>query len=157
MLKMVLPVASLAMLVLPSFFQDPRPTSQPHGGERAAIEQVGHDYLDALYKCQPELIAKSVHPKLKKLGFYRPSGDAPYRLSPMSYEQLEKLSGTWNKDGSHANADSVREVKLLDHMDTTAVLRVTAVWGVDYMQVGKFDGTWQVVHILWQSPPQQGE
>ena len=38
-------------------------------------------------------------------------------------------------------------------MDTTAVLKVSAVWGVDHMQLGKFDGKWKVLHILWQSHP----
>jgi len=36
-------------------------------------------------------------------------------------------------------------------LDQTAVVKLTADWGVDYMQFGKYDGRWLLVNVLWQS------
>jgi hypothetical protein len=44
-------------------------------------------------------------------------------------------------------------VLVFDVLDKTAAVKVTASWGVDYMLLGKYDGGWQIVQILWQSPP----
>jgi hypothetical protein len=71
----------------------------------------------------------------------------------MTKAQLLELAKKWNAKGDRAGADAVKEVEILDLMDQTAVVKVTAVWGVDHMQLAKFDGTWRIVHILWQSHP----
>ena len=73
--------------------------------------------------------------------------------SDMTYEQLIKLTKRWNKDGSRANENSVKEVTVFEVLDKTATAKVTAVWGVDYMHLVKLDGEWKVMNILWQSPP----
>jgi hypothetical protein len=46
-----------------------------------------------------------------------------------------------------------KDVLIQDVMDQTATARLSAWWGVDYMQLGKFDGKWKIVHIIWQSYP----
>lgn len=137
-------VATLALAMAPQQDED-----------RAAVIRAGQDYIDALYQAKPELIERSVRSDLRKLGFYRPAGADDYSLSPMTYEQLHALAGRWNQDGSRADEDTIQEIEVLDLMDTTAAIKVTAVWGVDHMQLGKFDGQWQIVNILWQSHPSQ--
>jgi hypothetical protein len=136
--------------------QDPAPrdaAKQVEQEDREAVMRAGLDYVEALYEVKPELIARSVHTDLQKFGFYRRSADEPYRTFPMTYEQLVELAGRWNKSGKQADAESVKKIEVLDLMDQTAVLKVTAVWGVDHMQLGKFDGQWKIRHILWQSHP----
>lgn len=139
-----------APLLLGALWQDPSQADK----DKKAVVRAGTDYVEALYEVKPELIERSVHPNLKKYGFYRGSPSDAYRGMPMTYEQLVKLAGSWNKDGSQAGEDSVKTIEVLDLMDTTAVLKVSAVWGVDHMQLGKFDGQWKVLHILWQSHPE---
>jgi hypothetical protein len=65
-----------------------------------------------------------------------------------------KLAGNWNKEGKRDT--SVKAVEVLDVLDQTAVAKVTASWGIDYMLLGKYDGRWKIVQILWQSPPPKG-
>ena len=126
-------------------------TPTKESADRTAIIRAGLDYVEALYEVKPEFIKRSVHPSLTKLGFYRETKDEAYELSKMNYESLLALAGRWNRSGKRAGPKSLKKVEVLDVMDTTAVLKVSAVWGVDHMQLGKFDGKWQVVHILWQS------
>jgi len=108
------------------------------------------DYVTAVYEAKPELIERSVSPQLVKLGFVRqPNGT--YRQAPMTYEQLLNVAKTWNANGQHDT--SVKKIEVLDVLDQTATAKLTAAWGVDYMQLAKIDGAWKILHIVWQTPP----
>lgn len=119
--------------------------------DREAVRMAALDYVEGIYNVQPERIERSVHPSLVKRGFYKKDATVPYAEMPMSYEQLVNLAKTWNKGGKRDT--SIRKVDVLDVLDQTAVVKVTASWGVDYMLLGKYDGTWKISQILWQSPP----
>lgn len=119
--------------------------------DKEAVQQVGLDYVEGVYNVQPERIERSVHPSLVKRGFHRKEPAAPYAELAMTYDQLLNLARTWNKDGKQNT--KVKRVEILDIADQTAVVKVTASWGIDYMLVGKYDGRWKISQILWQSPP----
>ena len=120
-------------------------------GDREAVQQAALDYVEGIYNAQPQRIERSVHPSLVKRGFYRKDAGGPYAESPMSYDQLVTLAGTWNKEGKRDT--SVKKVEVLDVLDQTAVAKVTALWGIDYLLLAKYDGKWKTSQILWQSPP----
>lgn len=42
---------------------------------------------------------------------------------------------------------------MFDVLDQTASAKLTAMWGVDYFHLAKYDGQWKIVNILWQEPP----
>jgi Putative lumazine-binding len=130
------------------------PTAQSASNDREAVRQAALDYVDGIYNVKPELIERSVHPTLVKRGFYKKDAATPYAEMPMTYEQLVKLAGTWNKDGKRDT--TIKEVAVLEVLDQTAVAKVTAMWGIDYMLLGKYDGRWKIVQILWQSHPPKG-
>ena len=69
----------------------------------------------------------------------------------MTFDQLVALASDWSKDGSRNT--SVKNVAVLNVLDQTAVAKVTASRGVDYMLLAKYDGQWKIQQILWQSPP----
>ena len=119
--------------------------------DREAVRLAAVDYVEGIYHVQPERITKSVHPSLVKRGFYKKDAAAPYVDMPMTYEQLVKLAANWNKDGKRDT--SIKEVTVLEVLDQTAVAKVRAMWGIDYMLLGKYDGQWKIVQILWQSHP----
>jgi len=120
--------------------------------DRKAVEAAVLDYVEGIYDVQPERIARSVSPDLKKYGFWKGEGQ-PYQGMAMTFDELHKLAGEWNADGSRANADSPKVVELYDVLDQTASVKLTAAWGVDYMQLAKIDGEWMILHVLWQSHP----
>jgi hypothetical protein len=122
--------------------------------DREGVRQAALDYVEGIYNVQPERIQRSVHPSLVKRGFYKRDAATPYAESPMTYEQLVKLAASWNKDGKRDT--SIKDVTVLEVLDQTAVAKVTASWGVDYMLLGKYDGAWKISLILWQSPPPKG-
>lgn len=119
--------------------------------DKEAVRQVGLDYVEGVYNVQPERIERSVHPALVKRGFHKKDASAPYAELTMSYDQLVNLARTWNKDGKRDT--KIKNVEILDMADQTAVVKITASWGIDYMLVGRYDGRWKISQILWQSPP----
>ena len=145
--------ALVAALLLTMSYSSRIETADPQPVETAdekAVRRAAQDYLDAIYEVKPELIERSVHPELTKLGFARRNNEGPYRELKMTYEQLFRLAGRHNKSGAIPN-DAPRSVEVLDVLDTTAAARVTADWGYDYMQLAKFEGQWKIIHILWES------
>ena len=42
---------------------------------------------------------------------------------------------------------------MLDRLDKTATAKLSAVWGVDYLNLAKLDDGWRICQVLWQEPP----
>jgi Putative lumazine-binding len=123
--------------------------------DREAVRQAALDYVEGIYNVEPSRIERSVHPKLAKLGFYRPPADDAYRPgSTMTFERLVEIAKNYNKEGK-LSKDAPKEVTILDVLDQTASVKLVAEWGVDYMHLAKFDGKWMIVNVLWQSPPKK--
>jgi hypothetical protein len=125
------------------------PSAQPQG-DREAVHQAALNYVTAVYESKPELIEQSVHPQLTKHGFMRQQ-DGSYKQGRMTYEQLLDVARNWNKDRKRDT--SIKEVQVLDVLDQTASAKIRASWGIDYMQLAKFDGVWKIINIVWQTPP----
>ena len=143
---------SMAVLAMTAALAVSHPVAaQVPGTDKEGVRQAALDYLEGIYNVQPERIERSVHPTLTKRGFYKKDATAPYVESPMTYEQLMKLAASWNKDGKRDT--KLRDIAILDILDQTAVVKLTASWGIDYMLLGKFDGKWKITQILWQSHP----
>jgi hypothetical protein len=120
--------------------------------DREAVRQAALDYVEGIYEVAPQRIEHSVHPDLVKRGFYVKKGETVYSFSPMTFNELVSLSKTYNKSGKLPKT-APKEIVVLDVLDQMASVKLTAVWGVDYMHLAKFDGKWMIINILWQSPP----
>lgn len=144
-------VAALTMAVMMVLVPGKKARVVDPAADKAAVHQAALDYVDALYAADPAKIERSVHPTLSKRGFMkRPTGDyGP--MNTMTYEQLVALAGTWNKDGKRDT--SIKKVEVMEVLDQTAVAKITAQWGIDYMQLAKFGGQWKIVNIVWQTHP----
>jgi hypothetical protein len=122
------------------------------GGDRAAVEQAALDYVEGIYTSDVSRIERSVHPQLTKRGFWRDATTAPWGpQETMTYEQLVTLTKTWN---AKKNRDTtIKKVDVFDVLDQTASAKVTAMWGVDYLHLAKYDGRWKIINIVWQAHP----
>ena len=141
-------VAAWLMAAILPFQSGPSRT----GGDRAAVEQAALDYVEGIYTSDVSRIERSVHPQLTKRGFWRDSATQPWgQQETMTYEQLVALTKTWN---AKKNRDTtIKKVDVYDVLDQTASARVTAMWGIDYLQLAKYDGRWKIINILWQAHP----
>lgn len=126
------------------------------GGDREAVRQAVLDYVEGVYEVAPERIERSVHADLAKRGFFVKRGETGYSSDVMTFQQLVELARTYNKNG-RVPKDAPKEVVIYDISDQTASAKLTAVWGIDYMHLAKYDGRWKIVNILWQTPPKRAE
>lgn len=149
--KLLLTIACLmlaGLVAVPSF-------AQQATSDKEAVRLAVLDYVEGVYNVQPERIERSVHPKLTKLGFYRPPADAAYRpASVMTFDQLVQLAKTWNKEGK-LRKDAPKEISIYEVQDQTATAKLVAEWATDYFHLAKFDGKWMIINVLWQSPPKK--
>ena len=120
--------------------------------DKAAVRQAALDYVEGIYTVDTSRIERSVHRNLTKRGFWREPAEATYRPETvMTFDQLMKLTATWNKDGRRDT--SIKQVEVLDVLDQTASAKIVAMWGIDYMHLAKYDGRWQIINIVWQAHP----
>ena len=118
--------------------------------DRAAVRQAALDYLNGVYESKPELIERSVARDLTKHGFMLQK-DGTYRRGRMTYEELLTVAREWNADRKRDL--SIKEVTVGEVFDQTATAMVRANWGLDFMQLAKVDGRWQIMNIVWQTHP----
>jgi hypothetical protein len=120
--------------------------------EKEAVRQAVLDYVEGIYEVDATRIERSVHPELTKRGFFIKKGETAYSSSPMTFQQLVDLAKSYNKTG-RVPKDAQKEVIVYDILDQTATAKLTAVWGIDYMHLAKYNGKWMIVNILWQTHP----
>jgi hypothetical protein len=148
MKKLFLVIAALVLL--------PAPVAAQGGvdAEREAVRQAVLDYVEGIYEVNPARVERSVHPELAKRGFFVKKGETAYSSDVMTFGQLVEVARTYNKSGRVAK-DAPKEVVIFDVSDQTASAKLTAVWGIDYIHLAKYDGKWKFVNVLWQTPPKK--
>lgn len=122
--------------------------------ESDAVRQAVLDYVEGVYEVDARKIERSVHPGLAKRGFYVKRGETARSEEPMTFVQLVELAKTYNaKNRIPKNAP--KDVVIFDVLDQTATAKLTAVWGVDYIHLAKYDGKWMIVNVIWQTLPKR--
>ena len=122
--------------------------------DEKAVRSAMTDYCDAFYKAKPELIERSVSKNLKKMGYWKgPEREDYTDALHMTFEQAVELATKWNAEGKRENLRY--SIELYEVADKTATGKLTADWGIDYMQLVKEKDKWMIHHVLWQSHPPQ--
>jgi len=121
--------------------------------EREAVRRAALDYLEGFYHGDSTLIVRSIHPDVRKIGYYRAQGDPAYRNEPMSFAQMNAYANNFKRSGRTTPATAPRGIEIYEVLNQTASAKVTAWWGIDYLHLAKYDGKWMIVNVLWQDPP----
>ena len=144
-MKTKMMVAAMALLALPAAI------AAQTAEDRAGVERAALDYLEGFYEGSEEKIRRGVHPDVLKFGFAM--RDGRYQRVPMSFDEMIGFANNVKESGRFPPDDAPKRVELLDVLDQTAVAKVYAWWGSDYLSMAKYDGEWKIVQVLWQSPP----
>ncbi len=129
----------------------PAPVFAQSVEDRAGVERAALDYLEGFYDGSTEKIRRGVHPDVFKFGFAKRDGE--YHRIPMSFDEMLAFATDVRESGRFPDENAPKRVEILDVLDQTAVVKVYAWWGSDYMNMAKFDGEWKIVQVLWQTPP----
>ncbi|WP_432720694.1 nuclear transport factor 2 family protein [Jeongeupia wiesaeckerbachi] len=110
------------------------------------IVAVAHDYTDGWYNGDGPRMKRAIYEKLVKREI--PQNGDKTKISDLSPEGLvfytAKGTGATSEPGLRRN-----DVKVLDIYNGMAMVRVDMQDWVDYMQMAKIDGRWQIVNVIW--------
>jgi hypothetical protein len=140
----------IVVLALAISAQTPATPPDTAGVRRAAL-----DYVEAFYEGDSTKIVRSVRPDVRKIGFYRGAApaEAPYATDEMPFPAMLEYIRNFRRNNRTTPATAPREVIVGEVNDQTATAKVVAWWGIDYLQLARYDGRWMIVNVLWQSPP----
>jgi tellurite methyltransferase len=116
-----------------------------------AVRQAVLDYVEGVYETDTSKIERSVHPALAKRGFFMQGNEATESI--MTFAEFIEHTKIYNKDGQFS-PDALKEITIYEVLDHTASAKLIAAWGIDYMHLAKYGDKWMIVHVLWQTHPQ---
>ena len=131
----------------------PMPARAQSAATRDSVRRAALDYLEAFYEGDSAKIVRSVRPDVRKVGYYTPRGSTSYETEEMPFAEFITYANNFMKSGRTTPATAPREVIVGEVNDQTATAKVVAWWGIDYLQLAKYDGKWMIVNVMWQSPP----
>jgi len=121
--------------------------------DSAAIRATALDYAEGWYEGNAERMARAVHPELVKRIVVRDTTTGKAIVQGMGASVL--VNSTRHGYGKETPKDrQQKEVTILDIFGNAASAKAVMAEWVDYMQLGKVDGRWVIVNVLWEKKPQ---
>lgn len=118
-----------------------------------AIRAAVSDYVEGFYQGDTVRFNRSIRRDIHKFGFTRDRTTGRYTGSRMPWEYFLESAEEVRNGTDTAPPDAPRTIELLDVLDQVAVAKLTAFWGIDYLTLAKYDGTWMIQQVLWQTHP----
>jgi hypothetical protein len=121
--------------------------------DSAAIRAAALDYAEGWYEGNAERMARSLHPELVKRIVVRDTTTGKTMVQGMGASVL--VNSTRHGYGKETPRErQQKEVTILDIFGNAACAKAVMADWVDYMQLGKVDGRWMIVNVLWERKPQ---
>jgi len=131
------------------------PISAQVDTEREAIRRAALNYAEGWYEGNADKMESSLHPDLAKR-IVRTNDKGQSGLNQMSAMSL--VQGTRVGSGKQTpTAEQQKDVTILDVIGGAATVKLEMRDWVDYMHVGKFNGKWVIVNVLWELKPKKDE
>ena len=137
-------------------WEGPEKTANPPDADRVGAKAVGMDYLTGFYEGVDSKLKNVFKPTMYKYGYSFNRKTKVYKTGKqMTYAKAFEFAKDVREGKWKPKPGSIKKVDVLDVMNHIAAIKVTAVWGIDYMLLSKTDGKWMIDHVLWSSVPQQ--
>ncbi len=128
------------------------PSAAADTDDEAAIKGAALDYLMGWYTGDAERMERALHPDLaKRVVRVDPNGkrDRVDHMSALTLVQYTRMGfGT-----KVPVEERMAEITILDRFGNAAVVKAVARDWVDYLQVGKVNGEWKIINVLWEMKP----
>lgn len=123
--------------------------------DRDAIKRAALNYAEGWYEGNAEKMESSLHPDLAKR-IVRTNERGQSRLDPLS--ALGLVQGTRAGFGKNTPAaEQQKDVTILDVLGGAATVKLEMRDWVDYMHIGKVNGKWVIINVLWELKPKKDE
>ncbi len=116
--------------------------------DRDAIKQAALDYAESYYEGNPEKMERALHPDLaKRIANKDQRGNS--RVDHMSAMTLVQIIRR-GSGKSVPKEENIKEVIILDALENSASVKLIMRDWVDYMHLGKVNGKWVIINVLWE-------
>jgi len=117
--------------------------------DRQEIVNLALDYVDGFYEGNAERMSRALHPDLAKRDIALNGDTQEQYLRNMTAGQLVDVTASGG-GVRVAETDGTRsDVTILDTFSDMASVRIDAITWVDYLHVGKINGEWKIINVLW--------
>jgi hypothetical protein len=121
--------------------------------DSAAIRAAALDYAEGWYEGNAERMARVLHPELVKRIVVRDTTTGKSMVQGMGASVL--VNSTRHGYGKETPRErQQKDVTILDIFGNAACAKAVMADWVDYMQLGKVDGRWLIVNVLWERKAQ---
>lgn len=119
--------------------------------DKGEIRQAALDYIEGWYEGDAERMERAVHPDVAKRIIHN-TDNGGSRLDHMS--ALTLVQGARAGWGSRTPIEQrVQQIEILDVYENISSVKIIATDWVDYLHVGRFNGRWVIVNVLWELTP----
>lgn len=123
--------------------------------DRDAIKRTALNYAEGWYEGNAEKMESALHPHLAKR-IVRTNDKGQSMLGQMT--GLELVQGTRSGFGKQTPApEQQKDVTILDMLGGAATVKLEMRDWVDYMHIGKSNGKWVIINVLWEMKPKKDE
>jgi hypothetical protein len=120
----------------------------PSAADRDAITRTALDFEEGWYTADADRMARALHPQfvMRHVGT-----DEHSHLSILTQNisAPELIELTRAGKGRVPVERQRHDVTVLDTFSNAATAKIVAWYGVDYLQLAKWNGHWMIVNVLW--------
>ena len=120
--------------------------------DSTAIRATALDYVEGWYAGDAARMERALHPELVKRIVVEDTASKRSVIQNMGATSL--VNGARRGFGrSTPAAKQQKDVVILDIYENAASVKAVMADWIDYMQMGKVDGRWVIVNVLWARKP----
>ncbi len=126
--------------------------AQVSAADSAAIRATALDYVEGWYEGNAERMERCLHTELAKRIIVTDKESGRDRLEQMG--ALRLVQAVKRGGGTRTPAEKqIKKVEILDVDGDIASVKAEMSGWIDYMHIGKWDGRWVIVNVLWEMKP----
>ncbi len=119
---------------------------QSREADEEALRNVTRAYLESWLDGDGERMRGSLHPDLAKRGLDYAADGTPSGVHHLTADYMEGSAAK----GPRPQFARTCEITVLDLADNIASVKVVSEPFVDYLHLGKLDGRWSIVNVLYE-------
>jgi hypothetical protein len=114
------------------------------------IKEMSLGYLIALQQLNPTLMDRVFNDSLNKISIGYDRNEKKEFGKATTKEHMMEFAKDWNKSGTKFPFEPDNQIQILDIYNRIATVKLTSDNWVEYLQLMKLDGRWEIMNLVWQ-------
>lgn len=123
--------------------------------DRDAITRTALNYAEGWYEGNADKMESALSPDLAKR-IVRTNAQGQSSLGQMSAMTLVQVVRT-GEGKQTPKGEQQKDVTILDMLTSSATVKLEMRDWIDYLHIGKINGKWVIINVLWEPKPKKDE